>query len=136
MNRLLPALAAVALFACGPLPAATVVAVADQPAALTSGGDDVLFQLTLSDADEPINVADIEIYAGLPGQTATVVNFTHQDTNNDGKLNVGETLTTREPGVNLFDATQVGKTFNVGFSLKSSTGTWVTRANSTWVPAQ
>lgn len=135
MNRLFTAFSFLAL-GCGPLPMGTEVAITDQAAALTNAGDDVLFQLTLSETDEPISLAAVNVYAGLPGQTATVVNFTHNDANSDGKLNVGETLTTREPGVNLFDATHVGKTFNVGFSLKSEGGVWVTKASAEWTPAQ
>lgn len=138
MNRLLAAVVAISFFAvaCGPLPEGTKVSVADQSAALTNNGDDVLFQLTLSEADAPISIADVNVHAGLPGQTATVVNFTHDDTNGDGKLDVGETLTTREPGVNLFDGTHVGKAFSVGFAEKDENGVWMTRASATWTPAQ
>lgn len=138
MNRLLSSLVVVSLFtvACGPMPEATTVAVSDQSAALTNAGDDVLFELTLSASDEAVSIADVNVYAGLPGQTATVVNFTHDDANSNGKLDVGEKLTTREPGVNLFDGTHVGKAFNVGFSEKSANGTWMTRASATWTPAQ
>ena len=111
--RCLPAFASPALWllifsaGCGPMPMpqATRVSVADLPAALTSGGDDQLFQLTLSEADEALSISEVAVHVGLPGQTATVVNFTHDDKNNDGRLNVGETLSTREPGVNLFDST-------------------------------
>ena len=138
MNRLFAAVVTVAVLSigCGPMPEGTEVAVADQSAALTNSGDDVLFQLTLAGADGPISIADVNVYAGLPGQTATVVNFTHDDGNNNGKLDVGETLTTREPGLNLFDGTHVGKAFNVGFSEKSENGMWMTKASATWTPAQ
>lgn len=138
MNRLLTALLVVSSLTvgCGPMPEGTKVAVADQSAALTNAGDDVLFQLTLSEADEPFAIADVSVHAGLPGQTATVVNFTHEDGNNDGKLDIGETLTTREPGVNLFDGTHVGKAFNIGFSKKNENGVWMSKASATWTPAQ
>jgi hypothetical protein len=138
MKLFLAAAAAVSFLAvgCGPMPVGTKVAVTDQQAALTTAGDDVLFVLTLSDADEPFAISGVSIYAGLAGQTATVVNFTHDDTNKDGKLDVGETLTTREPGVNLFDSTHVGKEFNIGFSEKTASGTWTTKASATWTPAQ
>lgn len=136
MKRLFVAAAALCSFACGPMPVGTRVAVTDHSAALTTAGDDVLFLLTLSEADAPIPIAQVNVYAGLAGQTATVVNFTHNDLNNDGKLDVGETLTTREPGVNLFDATSVGKPLNVGFSEKTEGGVWMTKASATWTPAQ
>ncbi|MHB8874526.1 MAG: hypothetical protein ACYC8T_12630 [Myxococcaceae bacterium] len=138
MKRLLLSLVSLTAiaFGCGPMPESTSVSVADQPAALTNAGDDVLFTLTLSIADAPLAIADVNVHAGLAGQTATVVNFTHDDKNSDGKLDPGETLTTREPGVNLFDASHVGKPINIGFSEKQASGMWMTRANATWTPAQ
>ena len=59
----------------------------------------------MSEASKDYDLSTLSVNAGLPGQTATVVNFTHNDLNGDGKLNKGESLSCKEPIVNLFEKT-------------------------------
>jgi hypothetical protein len=134
MQALLLSLAVLALTRCGPMPQTATVAVADHADALTTGAGDNLFTLTLSEATKDFPIADISVNAGLPGQTATVVNFTHNDLNGDGKLNKGESLSCKEPIVNLFDATTVGKPVKVDLAEKEN-GTFFVIGGATWTPA-
>jgi hypothetical protein len=119
---------------CGPGgPERAEISVADHADALTTKEGDNLFVLTLAKASQPYPLTDVSVNAGLPGQTATQVNFTHQDTNADGKLDQGETLTCKEPIVNLFDPTTVGKAVSVSFVDKAS-GTAFQVGSATWTP--
>ena len=96
--------------------------------------DNNLFTLTLSKAARAYGLAEISVNAGLPGQTATVVNFTLNDTNGNGKLDQGENLNCKEPPVNLFDSTSVGKAVSVSFTNQED-GTFFQIGSGTWTPA-
>lgn len=134
MSRI--AILALAFIACGPPIPQSSITLADHADALTTAANDNLFTLTLTASDEPLAVADILVSASLAGQTATAVNFTHNDTNANGKLDVGESLSCKEPPVNLFDATVVGKMVNVSLATKRSGSTvLVSVASAQWTPA-
>ncbi len=121
--------------ACGGGPGNTVkVTVADHGDALTAKAGDNLFTVTLTAADEAWPTRDLSVTAGLPGTTATVMNFTLDDKNADSKWGVGETLTVTEPVVNLFDPTTVGKVVNVDVSRKSN-GIYYQLGSASWSPA-
>ena len=51
-----------------------------------------------------------------------------------GKLNKGESLSCKEPIVNLFDGTTVGKAVSVDLTEKEN-GTFFGIASATWTPA-
>ena len=124
-----------ALGACGPLPETVTFSVADSPDALTTGPSDNLFTLTMTKGTEAYDLADILVAANLPGQTATSVNFSHTDANANGKLDKGDALVCKEPPVNLFDPTTVGKSVKVLLTAKRSGSTTLTSlASETWVP--
>jgi len=96
----------------------------------------LLLTLTMTKGTEAYDLADILVAANLPGQTATAVNFTHTDANGNGKLDKGDSLVCKEPPVNLFDATTVGKSVKVALTVKRSGSTVLTSlASETWVPA-
>lgn len=124
------------LSACGPMVERVTLGVADHPDALTTAAGDNLFTLTVTDAatlDLPI--ADVLVSANLPGQTATAVNFTHNDANGNGKIDSGESLSCKEPPVNLFDGTAVGKTVSVSLAVRKSGNSFLTSVGTvTWTP--
>ncbi len=126
--------AVVGLTRCGPPgPEKVESSAVDHADALTTAAGDNLFILTVTKAPKAYVLADISVTAGIPGQTATVVNFTHGDLNGDGKLDQGETLSCKEPVANLFDATTVGKAVNVAIAEKEN-GTFFQVSSTTWTP--
>lgn len=129
---LLTSLLVLLLSACGPMDSYSI-SVADHADALTTAANDNLFTLTLTNASAPIAVADIIVSAGVAGQTATAVNFTHNDTNADGKLDVGESLSCKEPPLNLFDGTLAGKMVQVSLASKQANSSVLRSvASATW----
>jgi hypothetical protein len=113
----------------------TTITITDHPDALTASGTDNLFILTLTKAPKSYVLSDLMVDANLPGQQAYAVNWDHNDTNGNGLLDVGESLTCKEPGVNLFDTTTVGKTVNVSLDEKLTTTSYQVVASGTWTPA-
>lgn len=107
------------------------ISVTDHVDALTTGAGDNLFVLTLDKAPEGMPLTTITVTAGLPGQTDTAMRFDHDDTNSDGKLNVGEKLTCREPPVNIFDDTTAGRQVNIGLA-ENRNGTLYQVATAIW----
>lgn len=121
--------------ACGPMDL-DAITVTDHTDALTSAANDNLFTLTLSKAPAPLAMADLLVTVGFPGQTTTAVNFTHNDTNGDGKLDVGESLSCKEPPLNLWDASVVGKTATISLDTRQSNSTVLRAiASAQWTPA-
>jgi hypothetical protein len=104
----------------------------DHPDPLTSGAQDNLFYLTLVEGAD-FDVASLSVNAGLAGQTATVLHFTHEDANDDGLLNPGERLLAREPDFDLFDVETEGQTVNVALS-ELRDGIWYQIAHGQWTP--
>ena len=126
---------ALAVIHCGPPgPDRVEIAVTDSADALTTAGNDNLFSVTLSKAARSYALSEISVNAGLPGQTQTVVNFTLEDGNGNGKLDPGEKLNCKEPPVNLFDANTVGKAVTVSFTDQDQ-GTYFQVGSGTWTPA-
>ncbi len=128
------------LAACSsPMPAGPEhwdIQVTDASQGLTSAGGDKLFALKVASAPKSYDLADVIVDVGLPGQTATAVNFTLTDANGNGKLDQGDSLVCSEPPINLFDGTAVGKTLNVHISEKAPGGTYYQRGSASWVPAK
>ena len=107
---------------------------ADAPEALTDKAKDKLFRLTLTKSSKSYALVDISVDVGFPGGTRTAVEWTHEDTNGDGKLDPGESLLCTEPLVNLWDPTNaVGKTATVSFAEKRN-GTFFQLGSTTWNP--
>jgi hypothetical protein len=104
--------------ACGPMPTMVQISVVDHPDPLTTAAKDNLFTLSLNQGAPTFELADLLLSAGLPGQTATGVNFQLNDLNGDGKLGAGESLLATEPPLNLFDATLVGQDVSINLSEK------------------
>lgn len=128
-------LAAAALVACGGvMPEQVELAVVDHGDALSTGAGDKLFTLTLSTAEKSFSLNDISVNAGIPGQTPTVVEFIHTDTNGNGLLDPGETLSCSEPPVNLFDPSTLGKAVSVSFAERTD-GMLFELGSATWTPA-
>jgi hypothetical protein len=123
-----------ALAGCGPGFETMTLSITDHPDALTSSGGDNLFTLTVVQSSKSYPIGEVMVTAGLAGQTATVVNFTHNDLNGDGKLDPGESLSCTEPPVNLFASDTVGKAVNVSLDTKSGANTLVSVAEGTWTP--
>ena len=124
--------AIVGLTGCGSSgPEKAEISAADHADALTTAAGDNLFILTVTKAPGAYVLAAISVTAGLPGQTATVVNFTHGDLDGDGKLDQGETLSCKEPIANLFDASTVAQAVNVSIAEKEN-GTFFQIASTTW----
>jgi len=109
------------------------IVVEDHADALTSNPSDKLFILTLSKSPKSYALADVVVYANLPGQTANQLDYTHDDGNGNGKLDVGESLQCSEPPLNIFDATTVGKSVVVGFAVPFQ-GTMTEVGTATWNP--
>jgi hypothetical protein len=116
MSRLFLAVTLAITAACGPMDLDSIT-VTDHADALTTAANDNLFVLTLTKGTA-LDIADVMVTAGVAGQTATAVNFTHNDANSNGKLDVGESLSCKEPPLNLFDGTLAGKTVHVTLDTK------------------
>lgn len=118
-----------------PGPAMVTITVANATTALTSGGDDALFTLTLASASKSYALGDIVVSVADPGKTETAVNFNLDDKDGNGKLDQGESLHCIEPGPNLFDATSVGKSLGVHFA-ETVSGTTYETGSATWTPSK
>ncbi len=128
-------LALFGLSRCNLLGLGATISISDHSDALTTGGTDNLFILTLTKAPEGYVLTDIQITAHLAGQTATVLNFAGSDANSNGQLDAGESLTCVEPGANVFDQTTVGQPVVVDFTKKLGSNTVESVATGTWTPA-
>jgi hypothetical protein len=117
-----------------PGPAMVTITVANATTGLTSGGDDALFTLTLASASKSYALTDIVVSVSDPGKTETAVNFNLDDKDGNGKLDQGESLHCVEPGLNLFDATNVGKSLGVHFA-ETVSGTTYQTGSATWAPS-
>ncbi len=124
--------AAVLCFHCGPPGRASEITLVDHADALTTTGQDVLFVITLSKATQSYESTALSVLAGLPGQSLTVMHFTLEDLNSNGKLDEGEKLTCKEPGGNVFDATTNGKSVNVSLNEKQASGTYIEIGSAIW----
>jgi hypothetical protein len=131
MKRAALILTSFGLLHCGPGP--TEITVADHPTALTTNSGDTLFTLTLTKASKGYPLASISVIGGLPGQTLTVLNYTHADFDLDGELGEGEMLSVKEPVVNLFDSTTVGQAVTVSLD-EDRQGTLYSLDSTTWTP--
>ena len=134
--------AASMLLACGAPAAANEVTLADHSAALSDQANDLLFVITWAQLDKPFAAADLRVTAGSPGGSQFVLNWEHDDANQDGKIDRGEPITCREPGsagvgglANIFDAATVGKTVNVDVTLITGASTATQLAALKWTPA-
>ena len=120
---------AIILSGCGP---SAVFEVVERPGMLSRKAGDKLFELKLIESSEAMSLETLLVSVGAPGTTDLVINFDlAEDTNGDGKLDVGDTLLAVEPALNEYDGDSVGKTFNVGVAqLKDGvhvqiwTGAW------------
>ena len=86
----------------------------DDPASLTSAGDDLLFSLTYLDAD-PLPAERLEVQVTIDG-TINAMPFTIDPA--DGEVATGDLVLVNEPGVDLLGADAEGKTFAVSVVLK------------------
>jgi hypothetical protein len=122
-------------FFCGATSTAgeTTIEVTDASANLTTSPGDALFSIKLTRAPKAYAPSALMIDAGITGTTSTVMLFTHNDTNANGLLDVGETLDCTEPQKNVFDETTVGKTVNVDLNERVG-GTTTGRAKGVWRP--
>lgn len=104
MTRTLSLLFLVALLTgCGPF---TNLKLTDDPSALTTGGSDALFTLSLDPGG--FNIAFIGVAANLPGQPQTTLACPELP-----PFDEEVTFACREPGTNLFDETSVGRVVRV-----------------------
>ena len=138
MTRMTTLFAALACSSCGAPggtggSTSTEITVADHADPLTSTGQDVLCVLTLSKASAGIDSAALAVFAGLPGKTLTVMNFTVNDTNSNGSLDQGETMTIKEPGRNVFDASTVGQKVSVELNQKVDANAYRLLGSATWL---
>ena len=127
-------LASLLFFHCGPPGGLTEATLADHADALTTAGTDNLFTITMKATSMPPVISKLSISAGLAGQTATVMNFAADDKNGNGSLDVGESVTIKEPGVNRFDATTVGTTIVVSFTEQQTGNLYTLLASLNWKP--
>jgi hypothetical protein len=112
--------------------------IADAPAALTSSADDVLFVLTVKTLSpvRPYVASSVAVIVDIPGRSGMIVPCAHGDTNTDGNLDIGETLTCSEPPVDEFDATLVGKSLTVSLAERSDpSGPYQSRGTGVWKPS-
>ncbi len=89
------------------------VAVEDHPAVLTADAGETLFVLTLIESGEKLPLAELKVSAALPGVTQTVINYVHDDKDGDGAFSLGDSLTCKEPPLNLFGPEAVGQEVRV-----------------------
>lgn len=110
----------------------------DAPEALTSDADDRLFSLTVTKISptRTYRMVDVEVVVEPVGETGNIVPCTHDDTNADGNLDVGETLHCVEPPVDTYRATHAGKSIAVSLVERIDAGSYTTRGTGTWTPAK
>ncbi len=113
MHRSIFALtAALGLVACSGNDGSITVASSGQ--ALTANGNDKLFTVTLSDGrSEGYDLAKLVVKATPDGKSAVQLVLTVHDTNNNGKLDKGETVDCAEGATNDFDTSLSGKDVKV-----------------------
>jgi hypothetical protein len=136
-TRLSLALAsALALFGCSDDGDSAVTAsVADHADALTANPGDNIATFTLDGASEAFMLTSSSFTVAEVGMTALQVNFTLVDGNGDGKLGEGESVTLIEPGLNKFDTTSIGKSYEVTFRVAGTGDVLRQLAVETWTPS-
>ena len=121
----------VALVGCGPATALDI-ALADDAAVVSDRQGDRLCRLTVNSIDAPLATTEIKVWLTPVGGTTSQMPFELGDTNENGLLDAGETITVIEPPVNLIGTAQLGMPFaievlrDLGTSRVSSLweGTW------------
>ena len=110
------------------------IAVSDHQDALTTNSNDNLFVLELTASDRAFAPSEIEVTGSVPGQSGVILRFDHTDGDGNGLIDVGETLTGREPPANRYDETTVGQDIEVDFN--EDDGAVLRRlAGAIWTPA-
>ena len=95
----------------------------DHPSALTTAGDDLLFELVVDDSQEAYSLSELELVLRRPGEVRMALNFQLSvDANGDGLLGTGDTLIGQEPtsqaGPSIVGPSDVGATFDVELLLE------------------
>lgn len=97
---------------CGPASVFEVTLV-DDASDVTDAPGDRLCSLTLGSASDPIATSDLQVWLTPPGGAITRVEFALADSDADGQLDPGDTLTILEPAANIVGSAEVGMTFSV-----------------------
>ncbi len=95
----------------------------DHPNALTTAGDDLLFELVVDDSVEAYTLSELELVFQRPGDSRVALNFELSvDANGDGLLGTGDTLVGREPtsatGPDILGPNDAGASFDVELMLE------------------
>lgn len=113
-------LAGFLLIITGCTPMAFDATLADHADALTTGGSDKLFVVEVTSAEVNVPLADIQLTFQPIGGNMTVLNFALTvDSNGDGALGQGDTLTGIEPGPDLLNTGNAGQSFSVHLTEKT-----------------
>lgn len=97
---------------CGPATSLNI-ALTDDPAVVSNGAGDRLCVLTVSSIDAPLASTEIKVWLTPVGGTTSQMPFQIADTNENGLLDAGETITVIEPPVNLIGTAQIGMPFAI-----------------------
>lgn len=105
----------------------------DHADALTVSGTDKLFEVEVSTADANVAVEDVQLTYQPVGGTMTVLNFALTiDSNSDGAVGEGDTLTAMEPGPDLLNTANAGQTFDIVFAEKTGPAQVSVHWEGTW----
>ena len=121
------------LSACGSAPS-TELSLKEHSDALTDQGDDNLFALHFDVGEEAFSFARISITAKNAEGKNYELSCTHADANSDGLWQKGESVTCKEPPINVFDASSVGKAISVQVSVQGEDGIYDVIASPQWTP--
>jgi len=117
----------------GCVPTSFDATLTDHAEALTTNGSDKLFDVEVTSADANIPLADVQLVFQPVGGTLTALNFALTiDSDGDGAVGDGDTLTGIEPGPDLLNGTHANQTFNVQLTEKTGPSTVVMHWEGTW----
>lgn len=113
----------------------TQIVIADHSDSLKTTGADSLFILYLVSAPKTYILNDLNITAGLPGQSKYILHFTLNDANGNNQFDNGESMICIEPGGNIFDPNHINKNINVYFREMQPNGIYFQAATGIWTPS-
>ena len=95
----------------------------DHSNALTTAGDDLLFELVVNDSVEAYALSELQLVFQRPGDSLVALNFELSvDANGDGLLGTGDTLVGQEPtsvtGPDILGPNDAGASFDVKLWLE------------------